>query len=236
MSEISGRTRANPHLGSYRGYIRLANSGYEQPLTTHSDRYDVNRAYGTAAYSKGAVFMAQLGYVIGEDNLKATIKKYFDDYAFSHPTPNDIIRTAEKVSGLELDWYLIDFAQTTNTIDYAVTSVEATDKGSTITLDRKGLMPMPIDLTIEYTDGTSENFYIPLEMMRGEKPTPESTTVLPDWSWANKSFSFGLNEDKSKIKSVTIDPIKKMADVDDSNNTLTLVKDDELKDKPKIKG
>ena len=236
MTEISGRTSANPHLGSYRGYIRLANSGYEQPLTTHSDRYDINRAYGTAAYSKGAVFMAQLGYVIGEGNLKATIKKYFDDYAFSHPTPNDIIRTAEKVSGLELDWYLIDFGQTTNTIDYGVTSVEATDKGTTITLDRKGLMPMPIDLRVEYIDGTSEDFYIPLEMMRGEKPTPESTKVLSDWSWANKSFSFGVAVDKSKIKSVTIDPIKKMADVDDSNNSLTLVKDDELKNNPKIKG
>ena len=97
-------------------------------------------------------------------------------------------------------------------------------------------MPMPIDLRVEYVDGAFEDFYIPLEMMRGEKPTPESTKVLSDWSWANKSFSFGVAVDKSKIKSVTIDPIKKMADVDDSNNSLTLVKDDELKNKPKIKG
>ena len=237
MTKISGRTSDNPHARAYRAYINLANSGYEQPLTTHADRYDVNRAYGTSAYSKGAVFMAQLGYVIGEDNLKATIKKYFDDYAFSHPTPNDIIRSAEKVSGLELDWYLMDFAQTTNTIDYGITSVEATDKGTSITLDRKGLMPMPIDLRVEYIDGTSEDFYIPLEMMRGEKPTPESTKVLSDWSWANKNFSFGIAADKSKIKSVTIDPIKKMADVDDSNNTMNLVDEkEELEKKPKIKG
>jgi hypothetical protein len=220
-NEIMDRNNENPHSSSYNSYIKLANSGFEQPLTTHADRYNINSAYGTAAYSKGAVFLAQLGYVIGEDNLKATLKKYFNDFSFKHPTPDDIIRTAEKVSGLELDWYLTDFAQTTNTINYGIKSVEATDKTTNITLERKGLMPMPIDLTVEYLDGTSEDFYIPLEMMRGEKPTPDSVKVLPDWSWANNTFGFGLNVEKSKIKSITIDPKGKMADIDNTNNIVS---------------
>jgi hypothetical protein len=220
-NEIMDRNNENPHSSSYNSYIKLANSGFEQPLTTHADRYNINSAYGTAAYSKGAVFLAQLGYVIGEDNLKATLKKYFNDFSFKHPTPDDIIRTAEKVSGLELDWYLTDFAQTTNTINYGIKSVEATDKTTNVTLERKGLMPMPIDLTVEYLDGTSEDFYIPLEMMRGEKPTPDSVKVLPDWSWANNTFGFGLNVEKSKIKSITIDPKGKMADIDNTNNIVS---------------
>ena len=220
-NEIMDRNNENPHSSSYNSYIKLANSGFEQPLTTHADRYNINSAYGTSAYSKGAVFLAQLGYVIGEDNLKATLKKYFNDFSFKHPTPDDIIRTAEKVSGLELDWYLTDFAQTTNTIDYGIKSVEATDKTTNVTLERKGLMPMPIDLTVEYLDGTSENFYIPLEMMRGEKPTPDSVKVLPDWSWANNTFGFGLSVEKSKIKSITIDPKGKMADIDNTNNIVS---------------
>lgn len=227
-NEVLERNRENPHSGSYRGYIRLANSGLEQPLTTHADRYNINGAYSTAAYSKGAVFLAQLGYVIGEENLKKTIKKYFDDFAFKHPTPNDVIRSAEKVSGLELDWYLMDFAQTTNTIDYSIKSVEGIDDKTTITLERKGLMPMPIDLKIEYVDGNSDEFYIPLEMMRGKKPTPSSVKVLPDWSWANSTFGFGLDVDKSKIKSITIDPRGKMADINNANNIVSLgiTKDD----------
>ena len=238
LNEIFRQNSENPYLGNYKRYVRLANSGYEQPLTTHADRYNINRSYGTSAYGKGAVFLAQLGYVIGEDNLKAAIKKYFNDFAFTHPTPNDVIRSAEKVSGLELDWYLMDFGQTTNTIDYGITSVEETDNITTITLNRIGLMPMPIDLRVEYVDGTYQNYYIPLEMMRGEKPTPNNTKVLPDWSWANPNFSFGINTEKSKIKSVTIDPIKKMADVDDTNNSVILVKDkdDKIENKAKTKG
>ena len=33
---------------------------------------------------------------------KKTLKKYYNDFSFKHPTPNDIKRTAEKVSGLQL--------------------------------------------------------------------------------------------------------------------------------------
>lgn len=213
MNELRETKSDNPTSGSYRGYIALANSGYEQPLTTHADRYSFNRAYGTSAYSKGAVFLAQLGYVIGEDNLKKTIKKYFKDFAFKHPKPMDVVRTAERITDLELDWYLIDFGQTTNTIDYGVKSVE----GKTITLERIGVMPMPIDLSVTYTDGSTEEFYIPLQMMRGEKPT--SATIISDWAWAMPTYSFDA---KKAVKSVEIDASKMMADVKRENNTFTL--------------
>ncbi len=210
MNEVMNQNSKNPLNGSYRGYIYLANSDNEQPLTTHADRYAFNQAYGIAAYSKGAVFIAQLGYVIGEDNLKATLKKYFKDFAFKHPKPLDIIRTAEKISGLELDWYLIDFAQTTNTIDYGVKNIE----GKTITLERIGLMPMPIDITVTYTDGTAEDFYIPLQMMRGEKPT--EATLVKDWAWAYPTYTFEANK---MVRSVEIDSSQMMADVKRDNNT-----------------
>ncbi|MEO1031465.1 MAG: M1 family metallopeptidase [Bacteroidota bacterium] len=211
-NELRKNKLKNPQSRSYLSYIGLANSGYEQPLTTHADRYKYNQVYGVSAYSKGEVFIAQLGYVIGEDNLKKTIKKYFRDFAFKHPKPMDIIRTAERITDLELDWYLIDFAQTTNTIDYGVKSVE----GDTVTLERIGLMPMPIDLSVIYTDGSKEDFYIPLQMMRGEKPT--SATIIGDWAWAMPSYTFSANK---TVKSVEIDPSQMMADVNRDNNTFT---------------
>ncbi|GAA4967913.1 M1 family metallopeptidase [Algibacter aquimarinus] len=209
MNDIMNEGKANPVSGAYRNYIYLAKSGKEQPLTTHADRYEYNQAYSISAYSKGAVFLAQLGYVIGEDNLKKTIKKYFTDFSFKHPKPLDIVRTAEKVSGLELDWYLIDFAQTTNTIDYGVKEVD----DNTITLERIGVMPMPLDVTVNYTDGTSEDFYIPLQMMRGEKPT--SATIIKDWAWAYPTYTFKASK---SVKTIEIDPSGYMADIDKTNN------------------
>lgn len=211
MNEIMNEGKENPFANAYKYYAYLVSTGQEQPLTTHSDRYHTNMAYSINAYSKGEVFLAQLGYVIGEENLAKTIKKYFDDFSFKHPRPIDIIRSAEKVTGLELDWYLTDFGQTTNTIDYGIKSVE----GKNITLERIGLMPMPLDLTVTYTDGTTEDFYIPLQMMRGEKPT--SATIIADWAWAYPTYTFTAKKD---VKAVTIDPKGRMADINQENNSL----------------
>lgn len=193
----------------YDVYVSLAKSGYEQPLTTHADRFNLNQAYSISAYYKGFIFLSQLGYVIGDDALAQTIKTYFKEWAFKHPKPNDFIRVAEKVSGLQLGWYLTDFAKTTNTIDYGVKSID----GTTVTLERIGLMPMPIDLTVTYTDGSTEDFHIPLRMMHGNKPT--SATIREDWAWAYPTYSF---ETKKPVKSVEIDPKKLMADINRANN------------------
>ena len=209
-NEILEKNLINPTKQVYDGYVYLATSGKEQPQTTHADRYNYNQSYGISAYYKGYVFLSQLGYVIGEDNLKKTIKKYFEDFKFKHPTPNDVIRTAEKISGLELDWYLTDWTQTTNTIDYGIKSIE----NKTVVLERIGLMPMPIDVTVYYEDGTNENFYIPLQMMRGEKPN--KATLIKDWAWAYPTYSF---KTEKAIKSVVIDPSDMMADIDKTNNT-----------------
>ncbi|NNK70954.1 MAG: M1 family metallopeptidase [Flavobacteriaceae bacterium] len=219
MNKIMGRNQKNPAAGSYRGYYRLAASGIEQPQSTHADRYEFNSAYGSAAYSKGSVFLAQLGYVIGQENLSETLKRYYSEWGFKHPTPNDFIRVAEKVSGLELDWYLTDWTKTINTIDYGIKSVESIEGGVEVTMERIGLMPMPIDLVVEYSDGSQDQIYIPLRMMRGEKPSKGIRTILSDWAWAYPEYSFKLPRPKSEIKSITIDPLGLMADVNRANNS-----------------
>jgi hypothetical protein len=209
----------NPFEDAYKNYIYLAKSGKEQPLSTHADRYDINMAYGISAYSKGEVFLVQLGYIIGQENLNKTIKRYYNDYKFSHPTPNDIKRVAEKVSGANLDWYLLDWTLTTNTIDYAIKSVSEAEKNTKIILERKGRMPMPLDILVEYTDGTKEFFYIPNTLMRWEKPNPYpemKATVLKGWDWAYPTFTFEIP--KYNIKSITIDPEHLMADVNKDDN------------------
>ena len=221
MNEIMEQNKQNPFEGSYKGYFALVNSGLEMPQTTHSDRYTTNFAYGIAAYSKGSIFLSQLGYIIGQDKLMETIHKYFEDFKFKHPTPNDIKRTAEKVSGMELNWYLTDWTMTTNTIDYGIKSVDAEGDKTKVSLERIGEMPMPLDILVVGEDGTQETYYIPLRMMFGEKENPYSNlkrTVLDNWAWAYPSYEFTINMPKDNIKAIVIDPSQLMADVDGENN------------------
>lgn len=221
MNLIMDQKKDNPFSGSYQGYYNLVASGKEQPQSTHADRYDLNFAYGIAAYSKGSIFLAQLGYVIGQDKLMETLRKYYEDFKFKHPTPNDFKRTAEKVSGIELDWYLTDWTQTTNTIDYGIKAVVAEDQKTKVSLERIGSMPMPMDILVIYNDNTQETFYAPLRMMYGEKDNPYPNikrTVLPDWPWAYNHYDFMLDRPLSSIKAIVLDPSQLMADVNEENN------------------
>ncbi|MFT6995487.1 MAG: hypothetical protein ACJA1P_002232 [Maribacter sp.] len=221
MNEYMGEKKENPFTGSYKGYNYLVKSGKEEPQTTHADRYAENMPYSIAAYSKGEIFLAQLGYIIGQDKLMETLQKYFTDFKFKHPTPNDIKRTAEKVSGMELDWYLMDWTQTTNTIDYGIKTVVAEGENTKITLERIGLMPMPVDVLVIYTDETQETFYAPLRMMRGEKENPYPNlkrTVLEDWPWAFPTYDFTISKPLKEIKAIVIDPSQLMADVNAENS------------------
>ncbi|UAM97467.1 M1 family metallopeptidase [Polaribacter litorisediminis] len=211
-NEILESGKENPHAGSYRGYKNIVERGYEESLSTHADRYNTNWAYGTASYSKGNIFLSQLEYVIGPENVAKGLKKYFTDFSFKHPTPNDIKRSMEKVSGIHLDWYLNEWTQTTHTIDYGIKSVE----GNSVTLERIGQMPMPIDVEVVYQDDTKESFNIPLRMMRGSKPT--TANVIEDWPWAHPTYTFKATKE---VKSVTIDKSGLMADINLENNTVT---------------
>ena len=222
LNEMAAKKEENPFKGNYAAYYKLVESGKEQPQTTHGDRYDENRPYSISSYVKGSIFLSQLGYVIGQDNLAKTIKRYYHDFKFKHPTPNDIKRTAERVSGANLDWYLVDWTETTNTIDYGIKDIKENADKTTVILERIGRMPMPIDLMVEYTDGTTESFYIPLRMMSFEKENPNPSvkrTVLSDWAWAYPTFEFTIAKPKTTIKKITIDPSGLMADVKRENNT-----------------
>ena len=221
MPAKQGEESKNPFESAYDNYRFLVKTSGEQPLSTHADRYDFNQSYGISAYSKGEVFLAQLGYIIGVENLMKTLKRYYYDYKLTHPTPNDIKRSAEKVSGANLDWYLVDWTQTTNTIDYAVKAVSEDKTKTKITLERIGRMPMPIDLLVVYEDGTQETFYIPNTLMRWEKPNPYpqlTRTVLKGWDWAYPTFTFEIEKPKTAIEAIVIDPSGLMADVNLENN------------------
>ena len=219
-NEILEQNRDFPLEGSYRGYYQLASSGGEMPQSTNANRYHHNYAYERTAYSKGAVFLGQLGYIIGFDKLFETLQTYFSEWKFKHPLPNDFRRIAERVSGLELQWYLTDWTQTTNKIDYALTEVKDNGTSTVLQLERKELMPMPLEILVVLKNGENELHYIPISLMRGEKENtyPISWSVHPDWSWAHLNYSLEIDHPKETIEAIIVDPSNLMADVDKSNN------------------
>ena len=209
-----------PLRNAYLGYYNLALSGIEQPQQTNANRYAYNYAYESSAYNKGAVFLSQLGYIIGKENLNTSLKIYFEEFKFKHPTPRDFIRIAERVSGILLNWYLTDWTQTTNTIDYKISGVSKLDNKTIIDLERVGMMPMPLEILISFKNGNKQIHYIPIGIMRGEKkPYADIEWILHnDWTWSTPNYKLIIDSPIDSIEKITIDSNNLMADIDKSNN------------------
>lgn len=210
---------------SYKSYFNLVKSGLEEPMTTHADHFNTNYAYSIASYSKGAIFMCQLGYVIGDSLRDKTLLEYYRLWRFKHPNASDFMRVAEKVSGLKLDWYKEYWVNTTKTIDYGIDSLWE-DAGKTfVRIKRFGQTPMPVDLQLTFQDGSTEMLYVPLNQMFGEKPNELSRTprvVFDPWPWTNPTYTVQSSHHLRDIIRVEIDPSQRMADIDRRNNVLEL--------------
>lgn len=213
------------HEGEYNSYFALVKSGLEEPLTTHADHYNTNFAYGIASYSKGALFLSQLGYIVSDVVRDKIMLEYYRQWRFKHPNAADFIRVAEKVSGLKLDWYKEYWINSTKTIDYGIDSLWEGSGATNIRLSKIGMMPMPIEVRITFKDGSTEWHYIPAYQMFGGKPADagqEKRKIYTEWRWTSATYQIETNRKLTDITVVEIDPSHRMADVNLKNNRIEL--------------
>ncbi len=209
--------------GNYAGYYGLAKSGYEEPMSTHSDHYNTNMAYSSAAYSKGATFLGVLGYIISDSLRDQTLLNYYATWKFKHPNANDFTRVAEKTSGIQLQWFKEYWMNSTKTVDYGLNDILAGEKGAILSIQRIGKMPMPVEVYVTYKDGSSETHYMPLDLMlSGKKAELANWITHAEWKWTAPTYSFELSKPISQLKSIEIDPSQRMPDVNRTNNKLEI--------------
>jgi hypothetical protein len=218
---IPGKYLDNPHRGSFENYKFIALSGGEESLSTHADHYQTNTAYGVAAYSKGALFLVQLEYIIGTEKMYEGLRAYYKNWGYKHPGPYDCLREFEKVSGHDLNWFLQYWMNTTYTIDYAIDTVFKDGKNTCLTWRRLGAFPMPLDFEVTLKDGSKHNYTIPLRIQRNHKSYAEDGSefhILDDWPWVNPTYSCVLPYKLREIESIVMDPSERLADLNRDNN------------------
>jgi len=209
---------------NYSSYFNVVKSGREEPLSTHDDHYNTNFAHFNAYY-KGAVFMEQLGYIVGAQVRDKILLEYYRLWRYKHPTAQDFINVAEKVSNMKLDWYKEFWISSTKTVDYGIDSLWEENGKTKIRLRDLGLIPMPVDLQLSFKNGTKELHYIPLDLMYGEKPQETDTIsrkVYEPWHWTNATYIIETDRRLTDITIAEIDPSQRLADIDRRNNKLEL--------------
>ena len=227
MAQMFDVSKGSVHQGSYNAYFSLIDRGLQEPISQHADHYNTNSAYKVAAYSMGTVFLEQLKYIIGQENFYKGMRRYYDTWKFKHPEPNDFIRIMEKVSGLQLQWYMRYWVNTTKKIDYSVKNIIENGGSTFLVLERVGDFPMPVDLVLTFKDGSKQMFYIPTNETLGNKPIDDQTMERLDlqaWPWVYPTYTLNIQHKADDIVSVEIDPSMRMADVDRKNNLIDLSK------------
>ena len=215
---------ANPFIGSLNSYRNFTKRGIEEPAGWLGDHHDNGSAYSVASYTKGELFLVQLGYIMGEQNLSLTMKEFYRQWQLKHPSDLDFMHIAQKISGMDLKWFHHYWINTVKTIDYGIKDVKYEANSTTITLENNGSVPMPIDFSILTKDKKVVNYYIPLNMTHVFKTQDiyGDFTMLNYWPWTQKEYTFTIPYAKSQLSALGIDFSQRLADVNLADNIVEI--------------
>lgn len=183
-------------------YLALARTDDEVPLTRHGDLYPANtNAYGVASYEKMATNMISLRALLGDSTFLSAYRQYGLRWRYKHPSQFDFFNSFNASSGQDLSWFWRTWWYETWTLDQAIARAEVEGDSLRVTIEDKGLAPMPVRLAITRTGGRVERRTIPVDVWLAGART---TTV----SIANAAT----------VEGVEIDPELAFPDTDRTNN------------------
>jgi hypothetical protein len=191
--------------GQAEAWARFAATGLDEPPMLPADRV-VPDLLGQVAYTKPATGLYMLREAIADSaRFDAAFREYTRRWAFKHPTPADFFRSMEDGLGEDLSWFWRGWFYRTDVVDQAVDSVrtQRDSVGTTVTgvfLSSPGGLPMPVDLKLDFVDGTTRNVRLPVEI------------------WYLGSRFVYAQPFPSELIKVEIDPNKNFPDVRRGNN------------------
>jgi len=163
------------------------------------------RNLGVNAYFKPGMGLTLLRQeILGEDRFDSAFRYYMKTWAFKHPTPWDFFHAIENYSGETLDWFWRGWFLNNWKIDLAVDTVTYVKndpkEGSIISISNLEKLPMPVTVEVKEANGKTGRVKLPVEI------------------WQHGAiWKFRYNS-TDNLTSVTIDPDKKLPDINEGNN------------------
>jgi hypothetical protein len=184
--------------------LPILNDAQAPVVVTGADR--VTEKYRHAvSYFKSAYGLVLLReQILGKERFDWAFRKFIRDWAYKHPSPSDFFRAMNSAAGEDLSWFWRGWYFNNWTLDLAVTGVAYVDKdpkkGSIVTIANLDRLPMPAIVVIEYADGSTTAFRLPVE------------------TWFKKKSVDLKFDSTAKVTKVAIDPDRALPDKDRANN------------------
>lgn len=108
--------------------------------------------YGGIIYQKGAIALDYLKAYLGDSSFEKCMKRYFREWCFKHPSPEDFRTIFQQEIGQALDWFFDDLVQQTTPIDFAIKKVTKRQDGTTVQVSSKHGFRGPIPVSAMHKD------------------------------------------------------------------------------------
>jgi hypothetical protein len=205
--DLMGYTSGNRERSrlEYSSMENLRVGSIARPGWTFAGSYE--GSYKGLVYAKTSTILQTLKGLVGEEKFYTAMKHYYEKYKFKHPKENDFISSMKEVIGdtiggtMRIDTFFYKTLHGTDYCDYSVDDVYVVhDQGYKIDISNHGGLYIPVDLKINYTDGTSD---------------------ILSWNGNSENSTAAINTTK-KIDSVILDPMQKnYLDINFNNNSFT---------------
>ncbi len=143
--------------------------------------------------------------ILGPERFDPAFRKFIADWAYKHPKPSDFFRAMESAGGEDLSWFWRGYFLNNWTHDMAVTDVSYDGgdpaKGASVKVANLGQLVLPATLRVTYRSGETREVKIPVE------------------AWMQVGSHTYAFEGFGPIVDATIDPDRRLPDVDRTNNS-----------------
>jgi hypothetical protein len=187
----------------HRTYVSFLRSADEDlQITSPANSFGVvNSGYSVEAYSKPAGALWALRSILGNDEFYRAYRTYIHRWEYKHPSPWDFFRTFNDVTGQDLDWFWQPWFFSREWLDQAVTGVRRQGGELAVTVENKGGLYAPVDVTATLADGKTVSWRAPASVWFGGARTITTRHAV-----------------QGTVTAVTLDAAGNFPDVDRTND------------------
>jgi hypothetical protein len=145
----------------YRSFFwAYPNAETDMPIITPLDAMISSHiGYAFNPYGKAAMGYLALKDLMGDEAFAEALHEFMARWNGKHPSPWDMFFTFNDVYEEDLLWFFDAWFFSYSHVDLAVSEVQATDFGYSLTIDNVGGMPVPFDVIVTYADGSTETLH-----------------------------------------------------------------------------
>jgi hypothetical protein len=175
---------------------------YDTPIMTLTTELKGPGSF-TNSYPKPGLGYLYVKDFLGDELFTKALHNYIEQWKGKHPMPFDFFYSMNSGSGKNMDWFWKPWFFGEGVTDLAISGAEKTAGGYLIKIHNKSAKPLPVDLLVTYTDGSTEalhrsigiwekgdaDVYISVRTTKTLKNVKMGSTYVPDKDKSDNTYS-----------------------------------------------